>query len=172
MHKGTGAQKKKSSTKNRCQNRPFLRGGGGGFRSKGRKYRGLINHLTCWKVNSGKGGVQWSATQNKPEAVQKQQHKHRIQEKQQKNKTKAQTTRFAQAVAGCAKTAAHTAPKTQTQTTKTTKSAARTRGPRKAGLRRSLCALNGVFSWNLGGVFDVSFFEMPVFARFKVGDQS
>ena len=31
-------KKKKTSTKNRCQNRPFL-GMGGGFRSKGRLYQ-------------------------------------------------------------------------------------------------------------------------------------
>ena len=30
--------KKKSSTKNRCQNRPFFPGGGGGFRSESRLY--------------------------------------------------------------------------------------------------------------------------------------
>ena len=150
--------------------------------------------LTFWKVKSGKGGVQRTATQKAAaKAVHSQQLKRQKAAAQTtvqatetketaknkristKNKSRTSSSKLYKQQHKEHQTATtqekntHRISKSSTRSSKSNtnstnsnaaKAAAETRGPRRAGPRRSLRDLSGVFSWNFGGVFD-AFFEIP-----------
>ena len=146
--------------------------------------RGLINCSIVLDILEGQKRQGWVQTVGDPEKQPQKQQKTAeaatstakakystnklVQQKQQKSQT---TGKSAQAEASRTNNKEHQIAATQEKSTrrisrqqtatKTAEAAAETRGPRKVGPRRSLCALTGVFSWNFDCVFE-AFFEIPV----------
>ena len=127
--------------------------------------RGLINFeliLTFWKVKSGKGGVQRSATQKAAAKQQKaaaQTTEGTYNRKSNTNNSSRTTEahkheKTVRTAAKAAQAAAEAAQTVQT-TIKTAKAATQTRGPRRRGPKGLFVLSLASSRWNFGGVFEI-----------------